>query len=59
MESMGLSWCKVWGKFIGKVFSYLGLLIGIGGVVWENLPMFILGIVTIVIGCAIHEANEK
>lgn len=47
------------GKIIGKIFSYLGLLIAIGGIVWDIIPLFLVGVIILVVGVIAHEVDEK
>ena len=46
-------------KFIGKVVTYLGILVGVNGIVHGNLGMKIMAVVVILVGSYIHERNEK
>lgn len=45
-------------KLMGKLISYVGLLMGIAGIVWENTPLFSAGLFILVVGCTMHELNE-
>lgn len=45
---------KIWGK----IFSYLGILMGVAGLLWENLPFFGVGVFILIIGCIVHELAE-
>jgi len=54
-----VDWVKVYKKTMGKIFTYLGLLIAIAGIDWLILEMFVLGIFIVIIGSIIHEVNES
>lgn len=51
-------WNKIYKKTIGKVYSYLGLIIAIAGTQWLIPELIILGIIILIIGCTLHEVNE-
>lgn len=46
-------------KILGKLFSYLGLLMGCAGAIWDNFYLFFVGVIVMIIGCLMHEINEK
>jgi len=46
-------------KVLGKIFAYLGNLVAIAGLVWDNIPLFLLGVVILIVGCIMHEFDEK
>ena len=45
-------------KFFGKYITYLGHFVGVAGIVYANIPLFVLGLGMVTIGCLVHEYNE-
>ena len=50
---------KLWKKTIGKLFTYIGLVIAIAGINWLIFELMAIGIFTIIVGCLMHELNEN
>jgi len=49
----------MWGKFLGKLMAYSGNLLAIAGIVKNSNLLAISGILILIVGCYIHEVNEK
>lgn len=54
-----VDWVKVYHKTMGKILTYLGLLIAIAGIDWLIPEMICVGILAVIIGSIIHEVNES
>lgn len=46
-------------KVLGKIIGYTGFTMIIAGLFWESGLLAIAGYITMIIGCLMHEANEK
>ena len=46
-------------KIAGKIVTYLAFVLTISGIVYTNPFYFLMGIIWIIIGCLMHEVNEK
>jgi len=46
-------------RIVGKIVSYGGILVGVAGIVYVNALLFYLGVVCTVVGCVVHEVDEK
>ena len=50
---------KMIGKIFGKIFSYLGLLIAIGGIFHDDVTLFLIGVIILGVAVIVHEVDEK
>jgi hypothetical protein len=49
----------MWGKLLGKLMAYSGNLLAIVGIVDHNNLITAFGIIVLIVGCILHEMNEK
>jgi len=45
-------------KFFGKYITYIGLFVGVGGIVYAEIIVFVIGLLMVTLGCVAHEFNE-
>jgi len=46
-------------KLLGKLMAYSGNLLAVAGLIEHNLFIVVAGIIVLVLGCIVHEVNEK
>jgi len=49
----------MWGKLLGKLMAYAGILMAIAGIVKDSNILAGAGIIILIIGSYYHEVNEK